>query len=723
VTEQSSINWQKSADGIVVLTLDDPAQSANTMNDRYQQSMEGVVVRLVAEQEDITGVILTSAKKTFFAGGDLRDLVKAGPDDAASVEAFSDGIKAQLRTLETFGRPVVAAINGAALGGGLEIALATHHRIALDARGSQIGLPEVTLGLLPGGGGIVRTVRMLGVKPALTEVLLTGQRYTPIRAKEIGLVDEVVDSPEAMMAAARAWIVAHPGAVQPWDAEGYAIPGGTPASGLLADEVSALAPMLRKQLKGAPMPAPGHILAAAVEGAQVDFASASSIETRYFAALACGQVSKNMIQAFFFDQQAIKAGASRPAGFRKHTARVVGILGAGMMGAGIAYACAAAGMNVRLKDLTLEAAQRGRGHSQRLADRAVGKRAMTRQDADALVERIVATDTVADLADADLIIEAVFEDSRRKHQVYAVLVPLLSTETVIASNTSTLPITGLAEGVAQPERFVGLHFFSPVDRMELVEVIAGRETSDATLAKAIDIVQQLRKIPILVSDSRGFYTSRVIMTRITEAAAMVAEGVAPSSVEQASTQSGYPVGTLALLDELTLTLPLRILGEARQATEAVGGTWRPHPGEAVIARMANEFSRGGRSAGGGFYDYTDGQRFRLWPGLAEAFRQPTGQVPFADVKDRLLFAEAVETVRCRAEGVIRSNADANIGSIYGIGFPAWSGGAAQFVAGYPGGVQAFVDRANQLADRYGERYLPPLNTAGLVARGMNGDPS
>jgi 3-hydroxyacyl-CoA dehydrogenase/enoyl-CoA hydratase/3-hydroxybutyryl-CoA epimerase len=719
VTEQSSINWRKSEDGIVVLTLDDPTQSANTMNDLYQRSMEEVVARLVAEKDDITGVILTSAKKTFFAGGDLRDLLQAGPDDAATVEAFSDCIKAQLRTLETFGRPVVAAINGTALGGGLEIALAAHHRIALDARGSQIGLPEVTLGLLPGGGGIVRTVRMLGVKAALAGVLLTGQRYTPAKARELGLIDEVADSPEAMMAAARAWIAAHPDAVQPWDTEGYEIPGGSPASGPLAGEVTALAPMLSKQLKGAPMPAPRHILSAAVEGAQVDFASASSIETRYFAALACGQVSKNMIQAFFFDLQAVKAGASRPAGFGKHTARVVGVLGAGMMGAGIAFACAAVGMDVRLTDLTRESAQRGRDHSQTLVDRAVGKGSMTRQDAGALVERIVATDKVADLADADLIIEAVFEDSRLKHQVYAELVPLLSAETVIASNTSTLPITGLAGGVTQPERFVGLHFFSPVDRMELVEIIAGRQTSEATLAKAIDIVRQLRKIPILASDGRGFYTSRVIMTRMTEAAAMVAGGVAPSSIEQASTQAGYPVGTLALLDELTLTLPLRILGEARQATGAAGGAWQPHPGEAVIARMVNEFGRGGRSSGSGFYDYTDGRRSGLWPGLAEAFPWSARQVPFADVKERLLFAEAVETVRCRAEGVIRSNADANIGSLYGIGFPAWSGGAAQFVAGYPGGVHAFVDRAKELADRYGERFTPPLETAELVTRGRN----
>jgi 3-hydroxyacyl-CoA dehydrogenase/enoyl-CoA hydratase/3-hydroxybutyryl-CoA epimerase len=308
----------------------------------------------------------------------------------------------------------------------------------------------------------------------------------------------------------------------------------------------------------------------------------------------------------------------------------------------------------------------------------------------------------------------VYEDSQLKRQVFAELVPLMSSDAIVASNTSTLPISALADAVSGPQRFVGLHFFSPVDRMELVEIIAGEQTSKETLAKAFDIVRQLRKMPILAADSRGFYTSRVIMTRMTEAAAMLAEGVAPSSIEQASVQDGYPVGTLALLDELTLTLPLRILAEARDATEAAGGHWQEHPGQAVLTRMANEFGREGRSTGSGFYDYVDGKRVGLWPGLADAFPRDPASVPFLDVKQRLLFAEAVETLRCRAEGVLHTNADANIGSIYGIGFPGWTGGAAQFVAGYPGGVEAFVARARQLAHLYGDRFVPPVDTVALI---------
>jgi len=373
-------------------------------------------------------------------------------------------------------------------------------------------------------------------------------------------------------------------------------------------------------------------------------------------------------------------------------------------------------MSVRLKDVTIEAAQRGKAYSEGLVEKAVAKSRMSRTDADALLERITVTDKMADLADVDLVIEAVFENAQLKQQVYAELVPLLSVDTVVASNTSTLPITGLAAGVAQPERFVGLHFFSPVDRMELVEIIAGKQTSPATVAKAVDIVQQLRKTPIVVADSRGFFTSRVIMARLAEAAAMVAEGVAPNSIEQASTQSGYPVGSLALLDELTLTLPLHILGEARKATEAAGLTWRPHPVEGVIERMVNEFDRRGRSTGGGFYDYADGKRTGLWPGLREAFPPAATPIPIAEIKDRLLFAEVVESLRCRAEGVIQSNADANIGSIFGIGFPPWTGGVVQFVVGYPGGAAGFVERANQLAARYGERFTPPANVAELISR-------
>jgi 3-hydroxyacyl-CoA dehydrogenase/enoyl-CoA hydratase/3-hydroxybutyryl-CoA epimerase len=661
-------------------------------------------------------VIITSAKSTFFAGGDLNDLFAAGPDDAPGISAFADDVKKQLRLLETLGRPVVAAVNGTALGGGLEIALACHYRIALDSPRSRIGLPEATLGLLPGGGGVTRTVRLLGVQTALSEVLLPGRRYTPAAAVELGIVHELADSMDAMMQRARDWIGSHPGARQPWDDPAYRLPGGRLGEGQPHGAVLTLTPLLRKQHRGAPMPAAHSILCAAVEGAQVDFESASAIETRYFAELVCGQVSKNMIQAFFFDLQTIKAGGSRPTGHPTHEAGIVGVIGAGMMGAGIAYSCAASGLSVRLKDVTIEAAERGKAYSVRQAGKAVAKQAISRADADALLARITVTDRVADLADADLIIEAVFEDPALKTKVFQELKLLLAEGALLASNTSTLPITELARAVEHPENFVGLHFFSPVDRMELVEIIAGQATSDATMAKAFDIVQQLRKVPIVVSDSRGFFTSRVVLARLLEAAAMVGEGVPPSSIEQASTQAGYPAGTLALLDELTMTLPLKIREEARLAAEGGGSTLAPHPGEAVLVRMVDEFGRPSRAGGAGFYDYPGGRRGQLWPALAETFPVGGRDVPFDDLMDRLLFVEVVESLRCLDEGVLRSTADANIGSLYGIGFPAWSGGAAQFVVGYPGGVGTFFDRAAELAERYGPRFVPPESAASLVAR-------
>ncbi len=546
MTEQSTIRWQQDADGVVILTLDDPSQSANTMNAAYAASMRTMVDRLVAEKDAITGVIITSAKKTFFAGGDLGDLISIQPEDAARFFDEITEIKAQLRTLETLGKPVVAAINGAALGGGLEIALATHHRIAADVRGSQIGLPEATLGLLPGGGGVTRTVRLLGILAAFTKVLAQGQRYSPAQALENGLVHELVPSVDELIPAAKAWIAANPEAVQPWDVKGYRIPGGTPATPALAVNLPAFPANLRKQLKGANYPAPRAILAAAVEGAQVDFDNALVIESRYLVELATGQVSKNMIKAFFFDLQHITSGGSRPKGFDQHVAKKVGVLGAGMMGAGIAYVCARGGMEVVLKDVTMEAAERGKGYSAALFDKAVSRGTSTQEQADATLARITPTTEPADLDGCDLVIEAVFESVELKHRVFQEIESHVAPDAVLGSNTSSLPITSLADGVKQPENFIGLHFFSPVDKMPLLEIIAGDKTSDETLAKAFDIALQIKKTPIVVGDSRGFFTSRVIGTFLNEAIAMVGEGIHPASIEQAGMQAGYPAAPLQL---------------------------------------------------------------------------------------------------------------------------------------------------------------------------------
>jgi 3-hydroxyacyl-CoA dehydrogenase/enoyl-CoA hydratase/3-hydroxybutyryl-CoA epimerase len=722
MSEQNMIDWAIDAEGIVTLTMDDPTQGANTMNALFERSFHDTVERLQAERESIKGVILTSGKKTFFAGGDLHLLRQATPEHAGELTEELQAFHADLRALETLGRPVVAAINGAALGGGLEIALACHRRIAMDAKGSEIGLPEVTLGLLPGGGGVVRTVRMFGLQKALMEVLLQGQRRKPSAALQVGLVDEVVGSREEMLAAARTWIDANPEATQPWDNKGYKIPGGTPSNPKFAAMLPAFPANLRKQLKGAPMPAPHHIMAAAVEGSQVDFETAGRLENEYFVSLATGQVSKNMIKAFFFDLQHITKGGSRPAGHDTYRASKVAVLGAGMMGAGIAYVCARSGMEVVLRDVSVEAAERGKDYSRKLLEKAVQRGKTTADAADAVLARIVPTDSMAEAKGADLLIEAVFEDPTLKHAVYAEIEPLLAPDALLGSNTSTLPISKLAQGVSRPADFIGLHFFSPVDKMPLLEIVVGEQTSQAAIAKAIDVAQQIKKTPIVVNDSRGFFTSRVIGTVIGEAVAMLAEGVPANSIEQAALQAGYPTGQLALNDEVSLTLGRRIREAAREAAAAEGREFVEHPSYPVIDRMVLEFDRGGRAAGAGFYDYDGGKRVGLWPGLAEHFGAGSGgpqapAMPLVDIQERMLFIEAIESVKCLDEGVLRTVPDANIGSIFGIGFPPWTGGVLQYINGYPGGPAGFVARARELAAAYGDRFAPPESLVAVAAEG------
>ncbi|TQF06036.1 3-hydroxyacyl-CoA dehydrogenase [Kitasatospora acidiphila] len=717
MSELTVIRWEQDQEGIVTLVLDDPDQSVNTMNSRFTEQFQEVVARLAAT-EGLRGVILTSAKKTFFAGGDLRMLSAVQPEHAEEFLAGSLTLKQAMRTLETLGVPVVAAINGSALGGGLELALACHHRIALNTPKSKIGFPEVTLGLLPGGGGVVRTVRLLGLADALLKWLLTGRQYRPAAAVEAGLVHELADTQEELLAKARAWVLANETAQQPWDVKGYKIPGGTPATPALAAQLPAYPANLRKQLNGAPYPAPRNVLAAAVESSQVDVDTAMVIEARYFTELATGQTAKNMIQALFFDMQAVNAGASRPAGVPERPVSKVAVLGAGMMGAGIAYACAKAGLQVVLKDMTVEAAEHGKAYSAGLLDKAVARGRSTAEQRDELLGRITATADVADLAGCDAVIEAVFENVELKHKVFQEVQGVVAPDALLCSNTSTLPISLLAEGVERDADFIGLHFFSPVDKMPLVEIIRGVRTGEEAVARAFDLVRKLGKTPIVVNDSRGFFTSRVIGQFINEGVAMVAEGVEPASIEQAAAQAGYPAKVLSLLDELTLTLPRKIRGEARRAVEEAGRAWEPHPADVVFDRMVEEFNRPGRSGGAGFYEYDeDGRRGRLWPGLREHFARPDAEVPFEDMKERMLFAEALDSVRCLEEGVLTSVADANVGSILGIGYPAWTGGVLQYINGYQGGPAGFAARARELAAKYGERFAPPAMLERIAAEG------
>ena len=749
---ETTIHWDVDNAGILTLTMDDPTSSVNTMNDAFRTSLHNTITKLTTAVDDghVTGVILTSAKKTFFAGGDITSMITAGPEDAQSTYNMITDMKRDLRTLETLGIPVVAAINGAALGGGLEIALSCHHRIASKEKSTRLGLPEVTLGLLPGGGGVARTVRMLGIQEALMSVLTTGKQMRPDAAKELGLIDDVV-APDNLITAAREWLASNPDPIQPWDKKGYRIPGGTPTTPKLASILPSFPATVTKQIKGAPMPAPKAILAAAVEGAQVDFDHALDIESRYFVELVTGPTSTNMMQAFFFDLHHCNGGGSRPRSVEKKQFTKLGMVGAGMMGAGIAYVAAKAGMEVALKDVELANAERGKAYSEDLEKKALERGRTTPEQSQALLDRITPTADYADLADCDIVIEAVFENTELKHKVWAEIEEAVPHDCLLGSNTSTLPITGLADGVTRPNKFIGIHFFSPVDKMPLIEVIKGEKTDDDTLAGALDFSKQIHKTPIVVNDSRGFYTSRVIGFMLDESLRMLAEGIDPAVIEAAGRQAGYPAPPLQLTDELNLKLVRKINTENAKAAEAAGITIDDGGVTTIVNAMLDDYDRPGKLEGRGFYEYTDGKRTGLWEGLwsklgagtvsigdyeskvshtdhrgqrRDAPNTPSANAPtFADLRERILFAEALETQKCVDEGVLMDDADANIGSIMGIGFPAWTGGTRQYIKNYvrpadadlpatadddypTRGIPGFVARARELAAKYGQRFEP-----------------
>lgn len=710
------IDWKQDSDGVVILTIDDPDQSVNTMNAAFLDSMQQTLDRAEKEIEKIKGIIITSGKKTFFAGGDLKLLSQATPKDAQALFDATTNIKDTLRRLEKLGKPVVAAINGTALGGGLEIGLAANYRVAANVKGSLIGLPEVTLGLLPGGGGITRTVRMLGLQTALMSVLLQGQRMNPSKAQKVGVIDELVDTPEELIPAAKKFIEANPEVVKPWDEKGFKIPGGTALSPSVAANLPAFPANLRKNIKGAPMPAPLAIMAAATEGTLVDFDTASTIETRYFVKLATGPVSKNMTKAFFFDLNSINAGGSRPDGFDKYKAKKVGIIGAGMMGAAIAYVSAKAGIDVVLKDVSLEGAQKGKGYSEKLEQKALSKGRTTEEKSKALLDRIHPTADAKDFDGVDFVIEAVFESVDLKHKVFQEIEEIVTPDAVLGSNTSSLPITRLAEGVKRQKDFIGIHFFSPVDKMPLVEIIRGENTSDEVLAKVIDYTLQIKKTPIVVNDSFGFFTTRVIATFIEQATAALGEGNHPLVIEHAITSAGFPVAPLQLVDELTLTLAQKLRKESYAELESRGISIEKTESDRVIDTLL-EKDRKGRSTGAGFYNYDEnGKRTGLWEGVYELF-PPKQDGDIKDIQDRVLFAQSLETIRCFDEGVINTVADANIGSIFGIGYPPLTGGVLQFINTYPGGLKGFIERAKELESKYGSRFNVPQSLQDKADKG------
>ncbi|MDX1497339.1 MAG: 3-hydroxyacyl-CoA dehydrogenase NAD-binding domain-containing protein, partial [Salinisphaeraceae bacterium] len=678
------------------LTMDMPGRSMNVLNEQLTDPLAAAIERIETD-EAVKGVIITSGKDSFVAGADIDGIFKiTDPQEAYNAAREYQGF---LRRLETCGKPVVAGLNGTALGGGLEMALACHYRVAINNPKAKFGLPEVKLGLLPGGGGTQRLPRIMGIQNALP-YMLEGKDLRLEQAKSSGVINAIAEDREDMLKQAREWCLANPTAKAPWDAKGFKYPGGDAKHPAVVQMLAIAPSMLRDKTKGN-YPAPENILASVVEGSLVDFDTALDTEARYFADLVVSQVSKNMINTFWYQMNALNKGESRPEGFERSQVKKVGILGAGMMGAGIAYVSAKVGIEVVLKDVSQEAADKGKAYSEGLMDKALKRGRTTNSKKEELLNRITATDKVEDLAGCDLIIEAVFEDRDLKATVTKETEAVMDPNGVFGSNTSTLPITGLAEASVRKDKFIGIHFFSPVDKMPLVEIIVGEETSDETLARAFDYVQQIKKTPIVVNDSRGFYTSRCFGTYVNEGVALLSEGQNPRAIEVAGLQAGMPVGPLALQDEVALSLALHVMTQSRKD---LGDDYVEPASEATLRKFVEELDRPGKKAGAGFYDYPEGGKKKLWPGLAEHFPPAAEKLSQQEMIDRMLFIQANETARCVEEGVVEKTGDANIGSIFGWGFAPHQGGTLQFINAY--GVENFVERSRELAAKYGERFEP-----------------
>lgn len=707
--------YEKDSDGIVTITMD-MTGPVNSMDDEFQPAMSATVERLEAE-EGLTGVVWASAKKTFFAGGNLRSMLAIQPgEDVANFKLAIAKTKALFARLEALPVPRVAAINGAALGGGYELALTSQHLVVWNNPKVEVGTPEVGLGLLPGGGGVVRMVNLLGLEKAIPH-LVKGTRHRPAAALEHGLVHEVVGELEQLIPAAKAWIKANPDNWErPWQKRGHRVPGGNPfANPKLAQFVMGTQAMINKQTKGL-LPAPQRILEAAVEASIVDFESAQRFETNSLASLVATVEAKNTITSGFFQLAQLNKGLSRPKGIEPTSVTRLGILGAGMMGQGIAYVAAKAGIEVVLKDVTQAGADKGKAYSAVLCDKQIKRGRMDEAAKAAFLEKIKPTDQAGDLNGCDLIVEAVFEDVALKHSVTKEMEGQLADNGVWGSNTSTLPISMLAEGSSNAANFIGIHFFSPVDKMPLVEIICGADTSDETLARAFDFVKQIRKIPIVVNDFLGFFTSRVYGTALDEGARMVVEGIHPAIIENAGIAYGMPTGPLAGADEVSQKLATTVLATHKKLG-LIPSDAAPEGTAYLASVMVDEYDRAGKHHGGGYYEYpADGSKKYIWPTLIERFHKPEVTIAFDDVKDRMLFRSVIESFKCLEEGVLRTVVDGNIGSMFGIGAPPWTGGYIQFVNTY--GMDRFVDRCNELAEQYGERFRPP---AIVVERAKTGE--
>lgn len=708
-------------DGILLVTFDSPGRSMNVLSSDVVEEL-GELTEKISSDETIKGAVITSGKAAFCAGADLEEmgghfasvqsLMKTDPE-AAKKKLFDRAftLNAAFRALETCGKPIAAAVNGLALGGGFEIVLACHGRFAAsDNPKLKLGLPEAMIGLLPGAGGTQRLPRLLGLMGA-APILIQGKQLKAAEAKAQGILNAAVPQAE-LIETAKQWVKDNPKAKQPWDADKFRFPGGAPYHPSGFQMFAGANAMVRKESFGN-YPAMANILKAVYEGAIVPMDAALRIETRYFCDLLLRPESANMIRSLFISKQALEKGEARPKGQTKGEVNKVGVIGAGFMGAGIAYVSAMAGMDVVLIDRDQDGADKGKQFTIDEQTKRVKRGKTTQEKADAIINRIEATVDYAKLKDVDLIVEAVFEDSALKAKITEMAEEVIGETAVFGSNTSTIPITDLAKASKRPENFIGIHFFSPVHKMMLVEIIKGEKTSDYAISRAIDFVSKIRKVPIVVEDTRGFYANRCVMRYIGEGYNMLVEGVKPALIENAGKMAGMPVGPLSLQDEVAIDLAYKVM---KQTKADLGNDYQAGAIDQVVIPMVEKYERFGRKNGKGFYDY-NGKEKKLWPELDQFAKDGIleTQPDVKEVQDRMMYAQAIEAARCFDEKVIHDPREADLGSIFGWGFAPFSGGAISFIDTI--GVEAFVNRADELR-QYGEQFEVPDLLREMAVKGQ-----
>ncbi len=694
------IRYRKDTDNIVVLTLDMKDRQVNIINHEIGKSFVPVIEHLQAEKAKglLRGVIITSAKNSFMAGGDIDFLYAA--NNPQEIFDYSQALAKFMRDIESPGVPVVAALNGSALGSGFELAMACHYRIAVNNPRVELGYPEVNYGIMPGSGGVIRMMWLLGIEKAFP-ILASGHRYSPTEALKIGMIDAVAEDEEDMIFQAKEWLLEHREGRRVWDTEDGKIPFGTASEQTIAEKIRFMAAELSKATFNNFL-APQAILNTLSEGSKVDFDTACRINGRYFTYLMCNKQSKDMIKAFWYDTTAIKIGETRPKGFGKFRPKKIGIIGAGKMGSAIAFSCAMNGLEVKLNDVSLSIAEIGKQYSLKKIADLVESDYLTKEDASVFSERITTTANFSDFKDCDLVIEAVYESREVKKKTIVDAEDFLDESTVFASNTTSIPISRLAKKSKRPENFVGIHFLHPADENPLVEIVKGEKTSDETVARAFDFLKQIKKIPIIVKDFQGFFVSRVQNTFILEAITLLQEGFSPILIENLSLQVGLPMSGLALADEFSLPL---IMEFESQAAEHYGDKYLEHPAVRVLEKMMS-LKRDGKISKAGFYEYLPNGEQQLWAELSNLY--PTNKENRYDEKavvERLLFVQAIEAIWCLQEGVISSVAEANLGSVYGFGFPAYYGGVIQYVYSY--GIQAFIEKCAVFEAQHGPRFKVP----------------